>query len=56
MVRWTRHAKRQLRHIHDYIAQDSRIYAKRVKRVAEDLVKKTVGLDALPRRDGWSLS
>ena len=47
MVRWTRHATRQLRHIHDYIAQDSRIYA---KRVAEELVRKTVGLDALPRR------
>jgi hypothetical protein len=39
-----------LRHIHDYIPQDSRIYAKRVKRVAEELVRKTVGLDALPRR------
>ena len=23
MVKWTRHAKRQLRHIYDYIAQDS---------------------------------
>jgi plasmid stabilization system protein ParE len=36
-----------LRHIHDYIAHDSRIYA---KRIAEELVRKTIGLDALPRR------
>ena len=30
MVRWTAHAKAQLRHIHDYIAEDSPLYAKRV--------------------------
>lgn len=47
MVRWTRHAKRQLRHIHDYIAQDSPIYA---RRVGEALVKKTIALDELPRK------
>lgn len=47
MVKWTRHAKRQLRHIHDYIAQDSSLYA---RRVSEALVKKTIGLDALPRK------
>ena len=35
----------QLRHIHDYIAQDSPLYA---KRVAEELVSKTIGLDKLP--------
>ena len=46
MVKWTDHAKAQLRHIHDYIAQDSAYYAKRV--VAE-LVNKTIGLDELPR-------
>lgn len=46
MVKWTRHAKRQLRHIHDYIAQDSSLYA---RRVSEALVKKTIGLDELPR-------
>ena len=46
MVKWTDHAKTQLRHIHDYIAQDSAYYAKRV--VAE-LVNKTFGLDELPR-------
>jgi len=47
MVKWTRHAKRQLRHIHDYIAQDSSLYA---RRVSEALVKKTIGLDELPRK------
>jgi toxin ParE1/3/4 len=30
MVKWTDHAKAQPRHIHDYIAQDSARYAKRV--------------------------
>lgn len=47
MVRWTAHAKAQLRHIHDYIAQDSPRYA---KRVAEALVRKTQDLDRLPRQ------
>ena len=47
MVKWTRHAKRQLRHIHDYIAQDSSLYA---RRVSEALVTKTIGLDELPRK------
>ncbi len=47
MVKWTWHAKRQLRHIHDYIAQDSPLYA---RRVSEELVKKTIGLDQLPRK------
>ena len=47
MVRWTAHAKAQLRHIYDYIAQDSPHYA---KRVSEELVQKTVGLDQLPRK------
>lgn len=45
MVRWTHHAKLQLRHIHDHIAQDSPIYA---KRVAEALVSKTLTLSELP--------
>jgi len=44
-VRWAAHAKAQLRHIHDYIAQDSPIYA---KRVSEALVQRTVDLDTLP--------
>jgi plasmid stabilization system protein ParE len=46
VVKWTDHALAQLRHIHDYIAQDSPLYA---KRVAEALVSKTMGLENLPR-------
>lgn len=46
MVRWTHHALTQLRHIHDYIAQDSPLYA---KRVSDALVRKTLLLDELPR-------
>ena len=46
MVKWTDHAETQLRHIHDYIAQDSAHYA---KRVTAALVSKTIGLDELPR-------
>ena len=45
MVIWTRHALAQLRHIHDYIAADSPLYA---KRVSETFVTKCQGLDALP--------
>ncbi len=47
MVKWTDHAKSQVRHIHDYIAQDSPLYA---RRVSQALVKKTIGLDKLPRK------
>jgi len=47
MVKWTDHTKSQVRHIHDHIAQDSPLYA---KRVSEALVKKTIGLDELPRK------
>lgn len=46
MVKWTNHAKTQLRHLHDYIAQDSPIYA---RHVADALVRKTLALDQLPR-------
>lgn len=46
MVRWTDHALTQLRHLHDYIAQDSPLYA---KRVSDALVRKTFLLDELPR-------
>ena len=46
MVNWTRHAQAQLRHIHDYIARDSPLYA---KRVSDTLVRKTSLLDELPR-------
>jgi plasmid stabilization system protein ParE len=45
MVRWTDHAKTQLRDIHQYIARDSSVYAKRVTKA---LVNKTIGLDDLP--------
>lgn len=45
MVIWTEHAKSQLRHIHDYIAQDSAHYA---KRVIEALINKTLSLEELP--------
>jgi toxin ParE1/3/4 len=47
MVKWTDHAVTQLRHIHDYIAQDSLLYA---RRVSEALVSRTIGLDELPRQ------
>lgn len=47
MVKWTEHAKIQLRHIHDYIAQDSLHYA---KRVSAALVSKSLTLDELPHK------
>ena len=47
MVKWTAHAKAQLRHIYNYIAEDSPLYA---KRVTEALVQRTVDLDTLPRK------
>ncbi len=47
MVKWTAHAKSQVRHIHNHITQDSPLYA---RRVSEELVKKTIGLDELPRK------
>lgn len=37
----------QLREIHDYIARDSRFYA---RRVADALAARTDGLDELPRK------
>jgi len=45
MVKWTNHALTQLRHIHDYIEQDSPLYA---KRVSDEMVQKTAQLDKLP--------
>ena len=45
MVKWTNHALTQLHYIHDYIAYDSPLYA---KRTSEAMVQKTVGLDLLP--------
>ena len=49
MVKWTAHAKAQLHHIHNYIAADSPLYA---KRVTAALVQRTVDLDELPRKGG----
>ena len=45
MVKWTDHARAQLRSVYEHISQDSPFYA---KRVTDALVKKTIGLDALP--------
>ena len=45
MVKWTDHALTQLHHIHNYVAHDSPLYA---KRVSDALVHKTVDLDKLP--------
>jgi plasmid stabilization system protein ParE len=41
------HAKAQLRHIHNHIAQDSPRYA---RHLTEGPVQKTTGLDELPRK------
>ncbi len=46
MVKWSGHAKQDLRQIYDFIARDSIHYA---KKVAQDLVEKTRTLDELPR-------
>ena len=41
MVKWTRPAKRDLKKIHDYIAEDSRYYA---KKVVHEILQKTNNL------------
>lgn len=46
MVKWTEHAKAQLRHIHNYIAQDSALYA---KRVTQSIINKSLSIDGFPR-------
>ena len=46
MVTWSDHAKADLRHIHDFIANDSRHYA---KTVTQAIVDKTLRLSELPR-------
>jgi plasmid stabilization system protein ParE len=46
MVIWSDPAKADLRAIHDFIAHDSRHYA---KKVTQDIVAKTDVLDELPR-------
>jgi len=45
MVKWTSTAKMDLKKIFDYIAEDSKYYA---RRVAQDIVKKTEALNDLP--------
>ena len=46
MVTWTANAKLDLRHIYEFIAHDSRFYA---KKVSQDIVAKTNILDGLPK-------
>lgn len=46
MVRWSDHAKADLKAIHDYIARDSTHYA---KKVARELIDKADTLARLPR-------
>lgn len=47
MVKWTIHAKAQLRHIYNRIKEDSPLYA---KRVSDSFVYKTMELDKIPRK------
>ena len=45
MVIWTKPARADLKHIHDFIAEDSKHYA---KKVAQEIREKTDMLDTLP--------
>ncbi len=45
MVKWTSTAKKDLKKIYSYIAEDSKYYA---RRVAQDIVEKTEGLNDFP--------
>ena len=47
MVKWSLPAKTDLKQIHDYIAMDSRYYA---KKVAQTIVEKTEDLISSPER------
>lgn len=47
MVKWSLPAKTDLKQIHDYIAKDSRHYA---KKVAQTIVEKTEDLILFPER------
>ena len=47
MVKWATPAKKDLKEIHDYIANDSKYYA---KNVAQNIVAKTEELDTFPER------
>ena len=46
MVRWTKPAKLDLRQIHDYIARDSKLYA---KKVSLEIVEKSETLNSFPK-------
>jgi len=46
MVIWSNPAKADLRAIHDFIAHDSKFYA---KKVLQDIIEKSRALGALPR-------
>ncbi len=48
MVIWSKPTKADLRSIHDFIAHDSRHYA---KKVTQDIAAKTEILDQLPRME-----
>jgi len=45
MVKWSRPARMDLKQIHDYIAEDSRYYA---KKVVQTIVEKTEELMVFP--------
>ncbi len=46
MVRWTKPAKLDLKQIHDYIARDSKLYA---KKVSLEIIEKTETLNSFPK-------
>lgn len=45
MVTWSSPARKDLKLIHEYIAQDSKFYA---KKVIKDIVTRAMGLDDFP--------
>jgi toxin ParE1/3/4 len=47
MVIWSKPAKKDLRQIFEYIARDSRYYA---KKAVNNIVEKSMSLDSSPRR------
>ena len=50
MVIWAGPAKSDLRAIHDFIASDSKYYA---KKVVQDIVDRANILEKYPRSAGW---
>ena len=46
MVKWTYPAKQDLKSIYDYIAKESKFYA---KKVADEIFEKSVGLESFPQ-------